>query len=889
MMQRITVCLLLALALLVPLHAHAGTIQLPQTGQTTTYAAGDDGSLQKGVVWPNPRFTDNGDQTMTDNLTGLMWEKSAYNNGGTTPWQRALDSTKYYNSINHLGYSDWRLPNRNELQSLVNIQQTNQADWLMSQGFTNVLKKIYLTSSTCLGSTGQPAYLVFAIDMVTGSTRSYPKIYSSYYAWHVRGGQAGVLTLPKTGQNNCWGDYYGRTCSGGIEDGAVQSGAVWPTPRFTDNSNTNPSDLTMTDNLTGLIWTKNGNLAGKKTWQQALDYIQTLNSSNYLGYSDWRLPNRNELDSLVLIQYINIYYQLNQQGFTNVDSGVYWSSSTSAIDTSQAWYGLTSGFLSQSSKASTANVWPVRAGQSSTPAISVSPADKDFGSVTTNTTSTGQTFTISNVGTADLVVSGITLSGGDNSMFTLATGDGTGGTCGSDKTLAPGNNCTVSATFGPTSTGTKSTTLRISTNDPINPQKDVVLSGNGIPVTYTISTSVIGSGNITCNSPVSSGDVSVCSITPNSCYHLATFIDNNIDMLASISGNNYSIYNVTADHAIIGSFALNTPVVTWANPSDIVYGTTLSETQLNATANVAGTFAYSPAAGTVLNAGTQTLSVTFTPTDAAYCTTATKTVTIKVTKVTPTITWANPSDIVYGTSLSATQLNATASVAGSFVYTPVTGSILNAGAQTLTVTFIPTDTVNYTNQTATVNLTVIKANQTITFPAIATKSVGDPDFNPGAIASSGLPVTYTSSDTSVATTSGGLIQVVGGGSSTITASQAGNTNFNPAASQTQTLKITGQPSKAPIITISTPADGTTTTSAFLNISGNISGLKKNDTITIDVTNNGTTTSYTVAVAFPSGDFSDVVTLVNGENVIEIIATNKWGTATDRRTITLQSS
>jgi hypothetical protein len=59
-------------------------------------------------------------------------------------------------------------------------------------------------------------------------------------------------------------------------------------------------------------------------------------------------------------------------------------------------------------------------------------------------------------------------------------------------------------------------------------------------------------------------------------------------------------------------------VITWPAPADIVYGTALSATQLNATANVAGTFVYAPVAGTVLNAGSsQTLSVTFTPTDAA--------------------------------------------------------------------------------------------------------------------------------------------------------------------------------------------------------------------------------------------------------------------------------
>ena len=96
------------------------------------------------------------------------------------------------------------------------------------------------------------------------------------------------------------------------------------------------------------------------------------------------------------------------------------------------------------------------------------------------------------------------------------------------------------------------------------------------------------------------------------------------------------------------------PTITWANPANIVYGTALSATQLDATANVPGTFAYTPAAGTVLTAGNdQTLSVTFTPTDTTDYTTATATAFINVLQATPTITWANPANIVYGTALSA--------------------------------------------------------------------------------------------------------------------------------------------------------------------------------------------------------------------------------------------
>jgi hypothetical protein len=152
-----------------------------------------------------------------------------------------------------------------------------------------------------------------------------------------------------------------------------------------------------------------------------------------------------------------------------------------------------------------------------------------------------------------------------------------------------------------------------------------------------------------------------------------------------------------------------TPTITWATPSAITYGTALSPTQLNATASVPGTFVYSPVSGTVLGAGSQTLSVTFTPTDTTDYNTATATVTLVVNKATPTITWATPSPITYGTALSSTQLNATAGVPGTFVYSPVSGTVLGAGSQTLSVTFTPTDTTDYNTATATVTLVVTGA------------------------------------------------------------------------------------------------------------------------------------------------------------------------------------
>src|SRR5207253_712792 len=134
-----------------------------------------------------------------------------------------------------------------------------------------------------------------------------------------------------------------------------------------------------------------------------------------------------------------------------------------------------------------------------------------------------------------------------------------------------------------------------------------------------------------------------------------------------------------------------TPTITWAAPADITYSTALSATQLNATSSVPGTFVYTPVAGTVLDAGTHSLSVTFTPPNGANYSTATTTVTIVVLKAAATINWPTPPDIVYGTVLSATQLNATASVPGTLIYTPASGTVLNAGSHALSVTLTPTD------------------------------------------------------------------------------------------------------------------------------------------------------------------------------------------------------
>jgi hypothetical protein len=132
-----------------------------------------------------------------------------------------------------------------------------------------------------------------------------------------------------------------------------------------------------------------------------------------------------------------------------------------------------------------------------------------------------------------------------------------------------------------------------------------------------------------------------------------------------------------------------------------------------------------------------TLSVTFTPTDTTDYNSVTTTVSINVQKATPVLTWANPADITYGSALGATQLDATTTVPGSFVYTPAPGTVLSAGAgQTLSVKFTPTDTADYLPMTTTAPITVNRAPLLITATS-TTKVYGQP--NPAfAVTYSGL-------------------------------------------------------------------------------------------------------------------------------------------------------
>jgi hypothetical protein len=159
---------------------------VPKTGQTTSYATGDDGDLQKGVAWPDPRFTNHRNGTVTDNLTGLMWTLNAniyYPEDIKRSWEEALyDCT----NCTEGGYIDWRLPNVKELLSLIDFSQEIPA---LPPGhpFNCGNARRYWSSTTA--ASDYPYFSSHAwLIHVGGFTLLQLKDFH-YYVWCVRGGE----------------------------------------------------------------------------------------------------------------------------------------------------------------------------------------------------------------------------------------------------------------------------------------------------------------------------------------------------------------------------------------------------------------------------------------------------------------------------------------------------------------------------------------------------------------------------------------------------------------------------------------------------------------------------------------------------------------------------
>ena len=192
-------------------------------------------------------------------------------------------------------------------------------------------------------------------DLAAGNIVSGVQIFGVTGTASVGGGGA-TAAVPKTGQTTSY------SATGG-EDGDLQKGVAWPSPRFTDNANG-----TVTDNLTALIWLKNANCFGARTWEQALANANalangqcTLTDGSTAG--QWRLPNVREQQSLIDYGRVNPALPTGHP-FSGVQTNNYWSATTYAYNTSNAWIVLLNyGNVLAGGKTSSYYVWPVRGGQ----------------------------------------------------------------------------------------------------------------------------------------------------------------------------------------------------------------------------------------------------------------------------------------------------------------------------------------------------------------------------------------------------------------------------------------------------------------------------------------------------------------------------------------------
>jgi hypothetical protein len=284
---------------------------LPDTGQTTSYTAtfGEDNDYTINT----PSYTNNNDGTITDNITGLMWQQI---DGG----EMTIDNAHTYcDNLVLANYSDWRLPTPMEAYSILNQQKNNPA--MNTVYFPSSGAEYWWTSSYQAGDNTK-----VWVTNAGGGIGNHPKAETvsagGTHQFHVR---AVRDVTPPTMLNN----------------------------HFTDNG-----DGTITDNLTQLIWQKVPNTSAL-TWEQALTYAEGLVVA---GASDWRLPNIKELQSLNDETVTNP--SVNTTYFSTIGVKNYWSSTTllpNPSNLTSAWYWNTQfGITTYDTKTNTNYVICVR-------------------------------------------------------------------------------------------------------------------------------------------------------------------------------------------------------------------------------------------------------------------------------------------------------------------------------------------------------------------------------------------------------------------------------------------------------------------------------------------------------------------------------------------------
>ncbi len=576
-------------------------VKLPDTSQaiSSTNTFGEDSDYATAPQANPQSFTDNGNGTITDNVTGLMWQKL---DAGEMTWENAVTNAA---SQTTGGYSDWRLPNPHELMSLFNYEAGNPA-----------------MNSTYFPLNGLGAEYWWSRDSFGISTSN---------VWAVNAG-GGVGPKPKSETISAGGSlrYHARY---------VRLAQANMTHNYI-----NHLDGTVTDTDTALMWTQMPGSA--MTWEAALSWAENLSAG---GYSDWRLPNIKELQTLTDYALAssssasaNLKPALNRTlfaktmspcgltsgsavittndtsdlavGMTVVDpfsvagayidhatapyitainpnisftlstaakatksnlilralprATAYWSSTSNKGTPTEAWLlemGVNTsvpanegpnrgaqGIISYQAKTASFPAFAVRSATLTT-SLSVTLAGNtltdslgtvSFGNVDVGSTQS-KTFTITNTGSTTLNISGLSLDGTGGNSFAVVTTPAA--------TLAAGASSDFSLSFTPQSFGNKVAALHIASDDAGNPSFDINLAGSGYIAPPTISQ--VGLNPI---SPTSSDSANITARISPGAFGSISSVSLQYDFGPQVTADVFrETFAMTASNNWAGSGALN--------------------------------------------------------------------------------------------------------------------------------------------------------------------------------------------------------------------------------------------------------------------------------------------------------------------------------------------
>ncbi|MEE4165795.1 MAG: DUF1566 domain-containing protein [Desulfocapsaceae bacterium] len=281
---------------------------------------GQDAEFMPGRSWPENRFEAIPGHLVKDTATSLIWTRNSCLSEFPLNWYESLDFIEAMNREEKYGRSDWRMPNRRELRSLIDHSMKKPA-LAAGHPFENLFLGWFWTSTTAAIATRYAWYVHFE------GGRMFYGNKDSYCWFRPVCGPADMLAC--TGADRCY-DHLGAvvTCSAeSTEDGALRKGVPFPEHRFVR------TETGIVDTLTGLVWhTEARHGDSVQTWQEALAAVKSHARETMLP---WRMPTINELESLVdASRHSPALPSLHP--FSNVQQA-YWSSTTSGFETDWAY------------------------------------------------------------------------------------------------------------------------------------------------------------------------------------------------------------------------------------------------------------------------------------------------------------------------------------------------------------------------------------------------------------------------------------------------------------------------------------------------------------------------------------------------------------------------